>query len=110
MYAIGHLVESACVTSKKWCSSGGAFAPPDVFRMYEGPIALEQRGYVRGVFTSDNSLHVPSHCTATNMVCIFSSFSFGLFFSFDHQLHILYSNFSQISTQNSSKLEFQLIL
>ena len=70
IYHIGR-VGAACVNSKKWCSST-TFSPPDLFRLYEGPIALEQRGYVRGVYTTDNSLHIPNHCTATNMVSLYS--------------------------------------
>jgi hypothetical protein len=59
-------MDAACVATKKWCSAGGDFQPPDVFRLFEGPIALYHRGYVRGVFANTGTIYArPTHCGAT---------------------------------------------
>lgn len=39
-----------------------------MFRLFEGPIALYHRGYVRGVFTTSSLYHYPGHCSSSPTV------------------------------------------
>ena len=58
-------VSTQCTSSSQTYCDGSNFDPPDLFQLFEGPTAVYQRGYVRGMYTTSSIINRPSHCSSS---------------------------------------------